>query len=304
MDGANSSLVGTFSSNGSYPLRLAYNPVQDEFGIIVYDSKKVINVDAETGTINSTDNYSQYGNPVMIMYDVEGKPLVLTNGNDDAPGYLVRDGEAVALPASPTYFDYCPSTHTAVVTMPADYVSVIEYELNTDPPVADFTANVTTIQIGGEVEFTDLSQNSPTSWDWNFEGGVPATSTEQNPTVTYENMGLFDVSLTAGNANGSGTKTEENYIQVDTLTFINENGNPIELSVYPNPVSGKLYIKLNQKPQKELSVTIFNLEGRMLFTQKLSNLENVIDMQNLNAGVYILKVTDGDRLRVMKINKR
>ena len=303
VDGANSSLIGTFSSNGSYPMRLGYNPAQDEFGIIVYDSKKVINVDAETGTINSTDNYSQYGNPIMILYDVEGKPLVLTNGNDDAPGYLIRDGEAVALPASPTYFDYCTSTHTAVVTMPADYVSVIEYELNTDPPVADFTANVTLIQIGGEVEFTDLSQNSPTSWEWDFEGGVPATSTEQNPTVTYENMGFFDVSLTASNANGPNTKTEENYIQVDTLTFMNENGNLISLSVYPNPVSDKLYIKLDKKSQKELSVTIFNLEGRMLFTQKLTEMKNEINLSGLKTGVYILKVFNGKEFKVLKINK-
>jgi PKD repeat protein len=175
--------------------------------------------------------------------------------------------------------------------------------LNTDPPVADFTANVTNIQIGGEVEFTDLSENTPTSWEWNFEGGIPATSTEQNPTVTYENTGLFDVSLTASNANGSDTKTEDNYIQVDTLTFIEENGNLISLSVFPNPVSDKLYIKLNKNYQTELSVTIFNLEGRMLFTQKLNNLENEIDMQNLEAGIYILKVFDGKEFKVLKINK-
>src|SRR5690606_13584001 len=35
-------------------------------------------------------------------------------------------------------------------------------------PVADFSANSTSVCEGGSVSFTDLSTESPTSWSWSF----------------------------------------------------------------------------------------------------------------------------------------
>ncbi|UAM97145.1 carbohydrate binding domain-containing protein [Polaribacter litorisediminis] len=51
--------------------------------------------------------------------------------------------------------------------------------------IADFTPSQTKIKVGETVTFTDTSIGNPTSWFWEFEGGTPATSTEQNPTVTF-----------------------------------------------------------------------------------------------------------------------
>lgn len=85
-----------------------------------------------------------------------------------------------------------------------------------NPPVADFVANYTTITAGGQVTFTDLSTYSPTSWSWSFPGGTPASSTLQNPpSITYNTPGLYNVTLTVTNANGSDPLTQTNYIQVD-----------------------------------------------------------------------------------------
>jgi len=52
------------------------------------------------------------------------------------------------------------------------------------------------------------------SWSWTFEGGNPASSTEANPVITYENEGNFDVSFTVSNENGSNTITKENHITI------------------------------------------------------------------------------------------
>ncbi|NIM15164.1 MAG: PKD domain-containing protein [Candidatus Aminicenantes bacterium] len=87
------------------------------------------------------------------------------------------------------------------------------------PPVADFTASSTTIEEGQSVNFTDTSINNPTSWSWTFEGGTPATSTAQNPTVTYNTAGTYDVSLTATNSLGSDTETKIDYITVTEPVF-------------------------------------------------------------------------------------
>jgi PKD repeat protein len=81
-------------------------------------------------------------------------------------------------------------------------------------PVADFVGTPTTVVVGNTVSFTDLSTNSPASWSWSFAGGTPATSTTQNPVITYNTVGTYTVSLTATNTNGSNTATKTNYITV------------------------------------------------------------------------------------------
>jgi len=81
--------------------------------------------------------------------------------------------------------------------------------------VPSFSASATQVALGGSVNFTDGSFGDIVAWNWTFEGGTPATSNQQNPTVTYNEVGDFSVTLTITNANGdSETLTRENYIHV------------------------------------------------------------------------------------------
>ena len=93
------------------------------------------------------------------------------------------------------------------------------------PPVANFSASETSISTGSSVTFTDLSTNMPNSWSWTFEGGNPATSTLQNPTVTYSEPGEYTVTLVASNAFGSDTETKTEYINV--VSIIDMSSEPI-----------------------------------------------------------------------------
>ncbi|WP_052712624.1 PKD domain-containing protein [Methanosarcina barkeri] len=61
-------------------------------------------------------------------------------------------------------------------------------------PVANFTASLT-------VQFTDISTNNPTQWEWNFGDGT--SSTEQNPVHVYGSEGTYTVTLVATNDAGS-----------------------------------------------------------------------------------------------------
>ncbi len=88
------------------------------------------------------------------------------------------------------------------------------YSAGNSAPVADFTANRTSGCPGVQIQFTDLSAFSPTSWSWTFPGGTPASSTAQNPLVTYNTVGVYNVTLTATNINGSNTATKTNYITI------------------------------------------------------------------------------------------
>ncbi|MFC2151064.1 C1 family peptidase [Bacteroidota bacterium] len=93
-------------------------------------------------------------------------------------------------------------------------VCYMVYEDIPQPPVANFNADETTIVVGNTINFSDASANNPTSWSWTFEGGTPSTSTSQNPTVTYNTLGTYDVSLTVTNAEGNDTEIKTNYISV------------------------------------------------------------------------------------------
>jgi len=88
------------------------------------------------------------------------------------------------------------------------------------PPVADFSAN-TTLCINDCISFTDLSTNTPTTWAWSFSGTDTVMSTQQNPTnICYDTTGVYQVSLTVTNINGSDTKTVTNYIVVDSCNVM------------------------------------------------------------------------------------
>ena len=73
---------------------------------------------------------------------------------------------------------------------------------------------VININEGEMVHFRDLSTGSITSWNWTFEGGEPASSTEQNPVVTYNQAGTYGVTLTVGDGTATDTKTRNAYVIV------------------------------------------------------------------------------------------
>jgi PKD repeat protein len=68
---------------------------------------------------------------------------------------------------------------------------------------------------GAEVNFIDKSEKYPTSWEWRFGGGgEPDTSTEQNPTVTFNTEGDFDFYFKAENSAYADSIKMENGIKV------------------------------------------------------------------------------------------
>ena len=103
-------------------------------------------------------------------------------------------------------------------------VTVVELIDINSPPIVNFNGNPTSVLIGQSVSFTDLSTGNPTIWDWTFEGGIPSSSTLQNPVITYNTPGTYDVTLVAVNANGSGSETFPDYITVSNPPYCTAGG--------------------------------------------------------------------------------
>lgn len=81
-------------------------------------------------------------------------------------------------------------------------------------PVANFYASQLSSCPNTLIHFSDSSIYQPTTWNWTFQGGSPATSTLTNPNVQWTTPGTYSVSLTVTNANGTHTKTKLSYITI------------------------------------------------------------------------------------------
>ncbi|MDX1417208.1 MAG: Calx-beta domain-containing protein, partial [Candidatus Promineifilaceae bacterium] len=127
------------------------------------------------------------------------------------------DGGSSTAP-NPSHTYNTPGTYSVALTVTnsagSDTLTETDYIVVTapPPPVAEFEADTTSGFTPLTVNFTDLSQNAPTSWSWTFGDG--GTSTEQNPSHTYHSAGTYTVTLTATNANGSDPETKTDYIVV------------------------------------------------------------------------------------------
>lgn len=87
------------------------------------------------------------------------------------------------------------------------------------PFVADFQASTISIPEGGTVDFTDLTTGTPTTWAWEFEGGIPSVSVDQNPmAITYATAGVYQVSLIASDGINSDTEVKTMFIIVGAGT--------------------------------------------------------------------------------------
>jgi len=91
-----------------------------------------------------------------------------------------------------------------------DFVIVYEPE----PPEAGFTASVREGMVPLTVNFTNLSTGVITANLWNFGDGQ--TSTEKNPSHTYQAVGTYTVSIAVGSPGGTDLESKSAYIVVSS----------------------------------------------------------------------------------------
>ena len=71
-------------------------------------------------------------------------------------------------------------------------------------------------------------------------------------------------------------------------------------SIYPNPVTnGSLNMQTLSATTKD--ITLYNVLGKLVYTNSFSRTNSVIDLSNLNAGIYIIKVVEGTNVATRKL---
>ncbi len=86
-------------------------------------------------------------------------------------------------------------------------------------PTAEFSVDKKFNCVNGAFNFEDFSYNgikdSTWTYSWSFPGGTPNSSTDEKPTIAYNQAGQYDVSLTVTNNQGTSmTETKTNYVNV------------------------------------------------------------------------------------------
>ena len=146
----------------------------------------------------------------------------------------------------------------------ATVVFSVNAELGAQPPVVDFVSDIQRVEIGQEVTFTDLSANGVESRQWVFDGGVPAVSADSVANVTYNGLGFYRVQLSVANPQGEDTIVRQDYIEVVNTTAVDELAQTTGLSVFPNPTSGELSIRMEDTGGMDLAFSLYDLNGRQL----------------------------------------
>jgi PKD repeat protein len=117
-------------------------------------------------------------------------------------------------------FDEGDYTVTLTAFGDCDTVSVSQMLSVTATPTAAFSFEVDGDCAPVVVQFINESSENSDSYTWMFDGGLPALSSMENPTVTYNNSGTYDVTLIVFNSEGSDTLTQMGVIEVQEFPIV------------------------------------------------------------------------------------
>ena len=196
----------TYASAGTYTVYLTAGNSAGQSA-----SYKVITVSAATTTpvAGFTANVTSGVLPLAVQFNDTSTNTPTSWSWVFGDGYTSTTENPVHTYSSAgTYTVYLTTTNSAGsnVTCVSDYITVTANAT----PVAGFTANVTSGTVPFAVQFNDTSTNTPTSWYWEFGDGY--VSSVENPVHTYTVSGVYTVTFTATNGQGSNITTEEDYI--------------------------------------------------------------------------------------------
>jgi hypothetical protein len=177
---------------------------------------------------NEETTFVNFDNPVVVNGDFYVGVVLPTAPGDTVAVYTNTDGDTDPATAWEQWSDNSWVTFDDPMSWGRKVaLAIFPIVQSGELFVANFSAEPTTLTEGDGVQFTDQSVGNPETWEWTFEGGFPAASSMQNPMVTYNEPGLYDVSLTITKGTDISTKTMEDYITVnpvptsmtDTLNF-------------------------------------------------------------------------------------
>ncbi len=158
----------------------------------------------------------------------------------------------------------------------------------------------------GQVVLVDSSYGAGTAigYTWNFGDGSVAFT--QYPTHSYASPGTYQVTLHIYDTLSGCSNFYHDTITVDsagilrsgfTVTVISHNSvgvaelaSTVDFNLFPNPTSGKVFVNFPEV-QLEGVIELFNVNGKLIASTSTNGLNQVVlDSQNLETGIYLVRV--------------
>ena len=99
------------------------------------------------------------------------------------------------------------------------------------------------------------------------------------------------------------SKGVQQAFEIFTLS-IDDNRLDILLSVYPNPTTSHINLRIDNQLSKGLSFQLYDLQGRLLRQEDITDKITQIDMQKLQSATYLINILqDHKRVKSFKVIK-
>jgi hypothetical protein len=112
------------------------------------------------------------------------------------------------------------------------------------------------------------------------------------------------VYTTHSGTTGTMAQGVQHAYEILITTGIEETYINLEVSAYPNPTTDFLHLKIENNDYQKLSYQLYDLQGRLLQSDVLTNHLTTINMENLPGSTYFLSVSRNQKiLKTFQITK-
>ena len=132
-----------------------------------------------------------------------------------------------------------------------------------------------------------------------LEGSLKEAVTIIN-SLKIENPDLADEEVVEGEIKVAAQMEE---IQENAITHKMTLMNPIEVSVYPNPTLGEITIKIDGV-EEAAQIEVYSSVGQVVFSQTTSEKQVKLDLRNYDAGIYFIRINNGENSKTARIVKK
>jgi subtilisin-like proprotein convertase family protein len=242
------------------------------------------------------------------------------NSNAFAIGYSVASACTTYTCAAPFAIPEQAAYTTRIISVPSTGGSVADVDFNvsfTHSYLSDIEMEVVS-PLGTTVKLFDrscASRNSTLQLKYDDAGGdiVCATTTLQS-VAPFQPLAAFNGEDPSGNwtfriqdayLGDTGTLNSASItICTKSYTLSTEDFQTDDFVMYPNPNKGNFTVQFTSQSETGVKVLVHDLLGRKLFDKDYENkgsFNKNIQLQHIQAGIYLLTVIDGDRKEVKKL---
>lgn len=156
------------------------------------------------------------------------------------------------------------------------------------------------LALGGEMSFSNSSPTITNAiWTW----GDGNTGTGPTASHIYDSAGVYSVYLTAESQNGCAGSDSARVTVLDWALSGGRYGGGWTLDLYPNPAKDRLILSWQALPAKEMSIELFDLQGRILVQETIRPTGGSwpLELSSVSPGSYVLKCVSGEEQCIHRI---